>query len=331
MGYKIAVIGSNEKIGYEILNTLAEFQEAKRIIVDSIVPLASKESVGKKISFGNKELSILNFTDYNFANINVAIFCASAYLSTPIAMAAGSLVIDSTSYLKIQEDVPLIITEINHEKIRGHNLILNPSSITIQMLLALNPLHKYAKVKRITVSTYQSTAGAGKAAMDELYIQTKKMFMNEDKKPEIFSKQIAFNCIPQVGDFTEDGHTEEELQIAEETKKILGRDIQVVVTCVRVPVFIGNAVSVNIEFHSPITVELAYKILREAEDNGVLVYDQREDGGYMTQIDVVQENVVYVSRVRKDQTVKHGLSLWIVADNLQALNIAHILEHKSKM
>jgi len=197
------------------------------------------------------------------------------------------------------------------------------------MLLVLHLLHQKAKIKRIVASTYQSTSGAGKAAMDELYDQTKKIFMNEAKKPKIFSKQIAFNCIPHVGEFMENGSTEEEWKMQEETKKILEEDIKVTATCVRVPVFIGHAMAVNVEFDQHITEEQAREVLSEAEDSGVLVYNRREDSEYITQIDVVQENAVYVSRIRRDNTVEHGLNMWIVADNLRkgaALNIVQILE-----
>ncbi|WP_458695064.1 aspartate-semialdehyde dehydrogenase, partial [Wolbachia endosymbiont of Muscidifurax uniraptor] len=266
---------------------------------------------------------------------NVAIFCAGSHVSeeyVPIATQAGCIVIDNSSHFRMKEGVPLIIPEINKEKImeyKNHNIISNPNCTTIQMLLVLHLLHQKAKIKRIVASTYQSTSGAGKAAMDELYDQTKKIFMNEAKKPKIFSKQIAFNCIPHVGEFMENDSTEEEWKMQEETKKILEEDIKVTATCVRVPVFIGHAMAVNVEFDQHITEEQAREVLSEAEDSGVLVYNRREDSEYITQIDVVQENAVYVSRIRRDNTVEHGLNMWIVADNLRkgaALNIVQILE-----
>ncbi|ONI56085.1 aspartate-semialdehyde dehydrogenase [Wolbachia pipientis] len=332
MGYKIAVIGATGRVGREVLSTLAEFQDEA---IDYVIALASKKSEGKKVSFGDKELTVLCLEDYDFVGTNVAIFCAGSHVSeeyVPIATQAGCIVIDNSSHFRMKEGVPLIIPEINKEKImeyKNHNIISNPNCTTIQMLLVLHLLHQKAKIKRIVASTYQSTSGAGKAAMDELYDQTKKIFMNEAKKPKIFSKQIAFNCIPHVGEFMENDSTEEEWKMQEETKKILEEDIKVTATCVRVPVFIGHAMAVNVEFDQHITEEQAREVLSEAEDSGVLVYNRREDSEYITQIDVVQENAVYVSRIRRDNTVEHGLNMWIVADNLRkgaALNIVQILE-----
>lgn len=332
MGYKIAVIGATGRVGREVLSTLAEFQDEA---IDSVIALASKKSEGKKVSFGDKELTVLCLENYDFVGTNIAIFCAGYHVSekyVPIATQAGCIVIDNSSHFRMKEGVPLIIPEINKEKImeyKNHNIISNPNCTTIQMLLVLHLLHQKAKIKRIVASTYQSTSGAGKAAMDELYDQTKKTFMNETKKPEIFPKQIAFNCIPHIGKFMENGSTEEEWKMQEETKKILEEDIKVTATCVRVPVFIGHAMAVNVEFDQHITEEQAREVLSEAEDSGVLVYNRREDGEYITQIDVVQKNAVYVSRIRRDNTVEHGLNMWIVADNLRkgaALNIVQILE-----
>lgn len=332
MGYKIAVIGATGRVGREVLSTLAEFQDEA---IDSVIALASKKSEGKKVSFGNEELTVLCLENYDFVGVNIAIFCAGSHVSekhVPTAIEAGCIVIDNTSHFRMKEGVPLIIPEINKEKImeyKNHNIISNPNCTTIQMLLVLHLLHQKAKIKRIVASTYQSTSGAGKAAMDELYDQTKKIFMNETKKPEIFPKQIAFNCIPHVAKFMENGSTEEEWKMQEETKKILEEDIKVTATCVRVPVFIGHAMAVNVEFGQHITEEQAREVLSEAEDSGVLVYNRREDSEYITQIDVVQENAVYVSRIRRDNTVEHGLNMWIVADNLRkgaALNIVQILE-----
>ena len=337
MGHKIAVIGATGRVGYEVLKVLAEFQDREGITIDSLDALASKKSAGKKVSFGDKELTVLCLDDYYFTKADVAIFCANSHISekyAPIATKAGCIVIDNTSHFRMKEGVPLIIPEVNKEKIKeykNHNIISNPNCTTIQMLLALHPLHKHAGIKRIVASTYQSTSGAGKAAMDELYNQTKKIFMNENPKPEIFPKQIAFNCIPQIGEFMEDGSTKEEWKIQEETKKILDedQDIKVTATCVRVPVLIGHAIAVNVEFHNEMTEDQAREILNEAENNGVLISDRREDGGYTTPIDVVQEDAVYISRIRKDNTVDYGLNMWIVADNLRkgaALNIVQILK-----
>ncbi|OCA06826.1 aspartate-semialdehyde dehydrogenase [Wolbachia endosymbiont of Trichogramma pretiosum] len=335
MGYKVAVIGSTGRVGREVLSALAEFQDEGKISIDSVIVFASKKSEGKKVSFGDEELTVLDLENYDFVGINIAIFCAGSHVSeryVPIATEAGCIVVDNTSRFRMKEGVPLVIPEINKDKIteyKNHNIISNPNCTTIQMLLALHLLHQKAKIKRIVASTYQSTSGAGKAAMDELYNQTKKIFMNEAKKSEIFPKQIAFNCIPHIGGFMEDGSTEEEWKMQEETKKILGENIKVTATCVRVPVFIGHAIAVNAEFDQHITEKEAREMLSEAEDSGILVYDRREEGEYTTQIDTVQEDAVYVSRIRQDSTIKYGLNMWIVADNLRrgaALNIVQILE-----
>ncbi|MGL9717340.1 MAG: aspartate-semialdehyde dehydrogenase [Wolbachia sp.] len=335
MGCKIAVVGATGRVGREVLSILAEFRDEKKILIDSVIVFASQKSKGKKVSFGDEELAVSCLEGYDFAGINIAIFCAGYHVSeqyVPIATQAGSIVIDNSSHFRMKEGVPLVIPEINKEKImeyKNHNIISNPNCTIIQMLLVLHLLHQKAKVKRVVASTYQSTSGAGKAAMDELYNQTKKIFMNEAKKPEIFPKQIAFNCIPHIGKFMENGSTKEEWKMQEETKKILGKDIKVTATCVRVPVFIGHAIAVNVEFDQHITEEQAREVLSEAEDSGILVYDRREDGEYTTQIDVVQEDAVYISRIRQDNTVEHGLNMWIVADNLRkgaALNIVQILE-----
>ncbi|QOD38667.1 aspartate-semialdehyde dehydrogenase [Candidatus Wolbachia massiliensis] len=335
MRHKIAVIGATGRVGREVLSILSEFQNEKKISIDSVVALASEKSKGKKVSFDDKELTVLCLKDYDFVGTNVAIFCAGSYVSekyVPIATQAGCIVIDDSSHFRMKEGVPLVIPEVNKDKIteyKNHNIISNPNCTVIQMLLVLCLLHQKAKIKRVVTSTYQSTSGAGKAAMDELYHQTKRIFMNEAKKPEIFPKQIAFNCIPHIGKFMEDGSTKEEWKMQEETKKILGEDIKVTATCVRVPVFIGHAMTVNVEFNQRITEEQAREVLGENEDNGILVYDRREDSEYTTQIDAVQEDAVYVSRIRQDDTVEHGLNMWIVADNLRkgaALNIVQILE-----
>ncbi|MDD9331122.1 MAG: aspartate-semialdehyde dehydrogenase [Wolbachia sp.] len=335
MGYNIAVIGATGRVGHEVLSILTEFQNEGRIVIGSVVALASRKSTGKKLSFSDENLTVSCLEDHNFAETNIAIFCAGSDVSeeyVPIATQSGCIVIDNTSYFRMKEGVPLVIPEINQEKIKeykNYNIISNPNCTTIQMLLVLHLLHKQAKIKRIVVSTYQSTSGTGTAAMNELWDQTKKIFTNEAQKPEVFSKQIAFNCIPRIGNFMKNGSTKEEWKMQEETKKILKEDIKITATCVRVPVFVGHAIAVNVEFHEQMTEEQAREVLGNAEDNGVLVYDRHEDGGYTTQIDVVQEDAVYVSRIRKDNTIEHGLNMWIVADNLRkgaALNIVQILE-----
>ncbi len=333
MGYKIAVVGATGNVGRVILDVLS----TSEISIDEVVALASKESIGKKLSFGDKDITASFLESYDFSGTHIAIFSAGAGISekyAPIATNAGCIVIDNTSFFRMNQEVPLIIPEVNAEEIvsyKKRNIIANPNCSTIQMLLALSPLHKQAQIKRIVVSTYQSTSGAGKAAMDELYNQTKRMFTNEVVKPKEFTKQIAFNCIPQIDIFMKDGYTKEEWKMSEETKKILGDQIKVSATCVRVPVLIGHSESVNVEFHQPISEKQAYEILSDAK--GVLVYDRRKDGGYMTPSEVVQEDVVYVSRIREDNTVEHGLNMWIVADNLRkgaALNAVQIAEILTK-
>ncbi|UWI83404.1 aspartate-semialdehyde dehydrogenase [Wolbachia endosymbiont of Howardula sp.] len=334
MQYKIAVVGATGSIGRKVLSILAEFQNAGKISISTVVALASYKSSGRKVSFGNTELTVCCLKDYNFSGMNIAIFCAGAYISEQyisIATAAGCIVIDNSSYFSMHTQVPLIIPEINKNQIlryKNLNIISNPNCNTIHILLALYPLHQRAHIKRIVASTYQSTSGIGNNAMNELYYQTKKIFMNENHPPEIFSKQIAFNCIPHIGEFMHNGATEEELTISEETKKILDEEIKMNVTCVRVPVFIGDAISVNVEFCSHLTKEQARKILNADEENGILVCDNPQELRYTTHIDVVGEDAVYISRIREDETVTHGLNMWIVSDNLRkgaALNIIQIL------
>lgn len=327
--YKIAVVGATGNVGRVILEVLSE----SKIAISEVVALASKESIGKKLSFGDEVVETSCLENHDFKGTDIAIFSAGARISekyAPIAAEAGCIVIDNTSFFRMDSDIPLIIPEVNPEEIasyKNRNIIANPNCSTIQMLLVLSPLHKIASIKRIVVSTYQATSGAGKAAMDELFNQTKRMFTNEIVRPKEFTKQIAFNCIPHIDVFMADGSTKEEWKMSAETKKILGSQVEVSATCVRVPVFTGHAESVNIEFNQPISEEQAYEILGSAE--GVLIYDRREDGGYMTQSEVPGENAVYVSRIRVDKTVKYGLNIWIVADNLRkgaALNAVQIAE-----
>lgn len=327
--YKIAVVGATGNVGRVILEVLSE----SKIETSEVVALASKESIGKKLSFGDEVIEASYLGDYDFKGTDIAIFSSGARISekyAPIAAEAGCIVIDNTSFFRIDQDIPLIIPEVNQEEIalyKKRNIIANPNCSTIQMLLALSPLHKVAQIKRVVVSTYQATSGAGKAAMDELYNQTKRMFTNEIVKPQEFTKQIAFNCIPHIDIFMKDGSTKEEWKMSAETKKILGSQIEVCATCVRVPVFTGHAESVNVEFNQPMSEEQAYEILGSTE--GVLICDKREDKGYMTQCEVPGENAVYVSRIRADKTVKYGLNMWIVADNLRkgaALNAVQIAE-----
>ncbi len=329
MGYKVAVVGATGAVGREILKTLAE----RGFPVREIVALASPRSAGQEISFGEKQvLKVRNLETYDFAGTDIALFSPGASVSAihaPRAAEAGCLVIDNTSQFRMEFDVPLVVPEVNPEalgRIR-RNIIANPNCSTIQMVVALKPLHDRFTVKRIVVSTYQSVSGAGKEGMDELWSQSRAMYVNDPVTAQQFTKQIAFNCIPHIDSFMDDGSTKEEWKMAVETRKIMGGDIKVAATCVRVPVFIGHAESVAVEFEQPVTVAEARAALREAP--GVVVQDTRDDGGYTTNIDCVGEDATYVSRIRKDPTVENGLLLWIVADNLRkgaALNAVQIAE-----
>lgn len=330
MGYKVAVVGATGNVGREILSLLDE----RQFPADEVVALASSRSEGKEISFGDtKILKAKNLETYDFTGTDIALFSPGSSVSekyAPIAAAAGCVVIDNTSFFRMQEDIPLVVPEVNPEALEGYkkrNIIANPNCSTIQMLVALKPLHEIAKIKRVVVSTYQSVSGAGKDAMDELYDQTKGIFVYDKKEPVKFTKQIAFNVIPHIDVFLEDGSTKEEWKMINETKKILDPSIEVNATCVRVPVFVGHAEAVSVEFESPISEDQARKALSSFE--GITVVDKRENGGYITPVECVKENDVFVSRLRKDPTVKHGLSMWVVADNLRkgaALNAIQIAE-----
>ncbi len=330
MGYKIAVVGATGNVGREILEILAE----RNFPADEVVALASANSRGKEISFGDtKILKAQVLEEYDFSDTDIALFSPGASVSkihAPRAAAAGCVVIDNTSHFRMEEGIPLVVPEVNPEALKDYakrNIIANPNCSTIQMLVALKPLHDFAKIKRIVVSTYQSVSGAGKEGMDELFDQTKALFVNSHKEPAKFSKRIAFNVIPQIDVFMEDGNTKEEWKMVVETQKIMDKNIQVSATCVRVPVFVGHAESINVEFENPISVEQAFELLEEAE--GVLVLDRREAGGYMTPIECAGDDNTYVSRLRQDTTVKHGLNMWVVSDNLRkgaALNAVQIAE-----
>jgi aspartate-semialdehyde dehydrogenase len=329
MRYKVAVVGATGAVGREILKTLAE----RDFPVSDIVALASPRSTGQQVSFGEKQvLTVRNLETFDFKGWDLALFSPGAAVSAihaPRAAAAGCLVIDNTSQFRMEFDVPLVVPEVNPQALRKvrRGIIANPNCSTIQMVVALKPLHDAFKINRVVVSTYQSVSGAGKEGMDELFTQTKGTFVNDQPKAEIFTKQIAFNCIPHIDKFMDDGATKEEWKMAVETRKILDPDIKVFATCVRVPVFIGHAEAISIECERPITVAAARSLLREAQ--GVVVIDEREDGGYITPLDCQGEDAVYVSRIRKDPTVEHGLGFWCVADNLRkgaALNAVQIAE-----
>ena len=336
MGYRIVVVGATGNVGREMLNILAE----RQFPVADIAAVASARSTGDIVDFGDsgRELKVQNIEHFDFAGWDIALFAAGsgpARIYAPIAAAAGCTVIDNSSLFRMDPDVPLIVPEVNPQAIDGYlkkNIIANPNCSTAQMVVALKPLHDAATIKRVVVSTYQSVSGAGKEGMDELFEQSRGIFVGDSSEAKKFTKQIAFNVIPHIDSFVGpdtdyDGYTKEELKMAQETNKILDPDILVTATCVRVPVFVGHSEAINIEFENPISVKEAQAILREAP--GIMLYDKREDGGYITPIECVGEYATYVSRVRRDPTVTNGLVLWCVSDNLRkgaALNAVQIAE-----
>ena len=334
MGYKVAVIGATGNVGREILQTLFE----RQFPVDELIPLASERSVGREVSFGDDEiLKVRDLATFDFKGVDIALSSPGAKVSavhSPRAAAAGCVVIDNTSHFRMDPDVPLVVPEVNPQAIAGYkkrNIIANPNCSTIQMVVALKPLHNIAKIKRVVVSTYQSVSGAGKEAMDELFNQTRAIFVNDPVKPDIFTKQIAFNVIPHIDMFMDDGSTKEEWKMAVETRKILDPNIPVQATCVRVPVFVGHGEAVTVEFESAITEAEARQALKKAP--GIILIDHRANEGYVTPIESAGEDAVYVSRLRKDPTVPFGLSFWCVSDNLRkgaALNAVQIAELLAK-
>ncbi|WP_431470693.1 aspartate-semialdehyde dehydrogenase [Sphingosinithalassobacter sp. LHW66-3] len=331
MGYRIVVAGATGNVGREMLNILAE----REFPIDEIAVLASARSQGDEVEFGEtgKKLKVQNIEHFDPAGWDMALFAIGSDGSktyAPKFAAAGCTVIDNASLYRMDPDVPLIVPEVNPEAIDGYkarNIIANPNCSTAQMVVALKPLHDAAKIKRVVVATYQSVSGAGKAGMDELFTQSRNIFVGDTAEPEKFTKQIAFNVIPHIDSFLEDGSTKEEWKMVVETKKILDPKIKVTATCVRVPVFVGHSEAINIEFEDELSAEQAQKILREAP--GVMLVDKRENGGYVTPVECVGEYATYVSRVRDDPTVDNGLSLWCVSDNLRkgaALNAVQIAE-----
>ncbi|MSO81641.1 MAG: aspartate-semialdehyde dehydrogenase [Alphaproteobacteria bacterium] len=330
MGYKVAVVGATGNVGREMLQTLWE----RRFPVSEVVALASTRSIGRQVSFGEQNtLKVAALENFDFRGTDIALFSPGSAVSAeyaPKAAKDGAIVIDNTSKFRMDPDVPLIVPEVNPEAVAGYTrrgIIANPNCSTIQMVVALKPLHDRYRIRRVVVATYQSTSGAGKAAMDELFTQTRAIFVNDPVERTIFTKQIAFNCIPHIDIFMDDGSTKEEWKMSVETRKILDPKIKVQATCVRVPVFIGHSEAVNIECEEPIDPEEARELLREAP--GVVVIDNRADEGYATQVEVAGEDAVYVSRIRSDPTVDNGLSLWVVGDNLRkgaALNAVQIAE-----
>jgi aspartate-semialdehyde dehydrogenase len=328
MGFKVAVVGATGNVGREMLSVLAE----RAFPYSEVVALASSRSIGTDVSFGDGILKVKALEHYDFKGTDIVLMSAGSAVSktwSPKIAAQGAIVIDNSSAWRMDRDVPLVVPEVNADALNGikKGIIANPNCSTAQLVVVLKPLHDAATIKRVVVSTYQSVSGAGKDAMDELFRQTRAVFVADPIDAENFTKQIAYNVIPQIDDFLDSGLTKEEWKMMVETQKILDPDIQLTATCVRVPVFIGHSEAVTIEFERAITAERARQLLRSAP--GVLVVDKREDGGYVTPVECAGEDATYVSRIRKDPTVEHGLSLWIVCDNLRkgaALNAVQIAE-----
>jgi aspartate-semialdehyde dehydrogenase len=329
MGYKVAVVGATGNVGREMLEILAE----RKFPADEVVPVASRRSQGVDVSFGDKTLKCRALENCDFSDVDICLMSAGSSVSkewSPKIAAQGAVVIDNSSQWRYDSDVPLVVPEVNADAVAGFRkkgIIANPNCSTAQLVVALKPLHDKAKIKRVVVATYQSVSGAGKEAMDELFAQTKSVFTMDEMESKKFPKRIAFNLIPHIDVFMEDGYTKEEWKMVAETKKILDPKIKLVATCVRVPVFIGHSEAVNIEFENPITADEAREILRNAP--GCLVIDKRENGGYVTPYECVGEDATYISRVREDPTIDNGLVLWCVSDNLRkgaALNAIQIAE-----
>lgn len=330
MGYRIVVVGATGNVGREMLNILAE----RQFPVDEIAVLASRRSLGTEVSFGDKTLTTQDLDTFDFTGWDMALFAVGSAATkdyAPKAAAAGCVVIDNSSLYRYDPDIPLIVPEVNPDAIHGYskkNIIANPNCSTAQMVVALKPLHDRAKIKRVIVSTYQSVSGSGKEAIDELWDQTKAVYNpTQDVPPKVYPKQIAFNVIPHIDVFLDDGSTKEEWKMVAETKKIVDPSIKVTATCVRVPVFVGHSESINIEFEDFLDEDEARDILREAP--GIMVIDKREDGGYVTPVECVGDFATFISRIRQDSTIDNGLNLWCVSDNLRkgaALNAVQIAE-----
>jgi aspartate-semialdehyde dehydrogenase len=331
MGYKIVVAGATGNVGREMLNILAE----REFPADEIAVVASSRSQGLMVDYGDtgKQYKVQNIENFDWNGWDMALFAIGSEATAkyaPIAAASGCTVIDNSSLYRMDPDVPLIVPEVNPEAIDGYkvrNIIANPNCSTAQMVVVLKPLHDKAKITRVVVATYQSVSGAGKEGMDELFEQSRNIFVGDPAEPKKFTKQIAFNVIPHIDSFLDDGSTKEEWKMVVETKKILDPKIKVTATCVRVPVFVGHSEAINIEFEDEISAKEAQDILREAP--GVMLYDKREDGGYITPVECVGEFATFVSRVREDSTIENGINLWCVSDNLRkgaALNAVQIAE-----
>jgi aspartate-semialdehyde dehydrogenase len=328
MEVKVAVVGATGNVGQEMLAIMEE----RLFPASEVFALASRKSIGREVSYGDKKLKCRDLETFDFSTVDIALFAAGGSVAkewAPKAAKAGAIVIDNSSHFRMDPDVPLIVPEVNADAVTQikKNIIANPNCSTAQLVVALKPLHDTAKIKRVVVSTYQSTSGAGKDAMDELFNQTKGIFVNDSPSPEKFTKQIAFNVIPHIDVFMEDGFTKEEWKMTSETKKILDPKIKLTATCVRVPTFVGHGEAVNVEFENPLSDDEAREILRESP--GILVVDKREDGGYVTPVECVGEFATFISRLRVDPTVDNGLAFWCVSDNLRkgaALNAVQIAE-----
>src|SRR5690242_4478989 len=329
MGFKVAVVGATGNVGREMLDILAE----RRFPADEVVALASRKSIGVEVSYGDNTLKCKALDHYDFSDVDICLMSAGGAVSkewSPKIGAQGAVVIDNSSTWRMDPDVPLIVPEVNPDAIAGFrkkNIIANPNCSTAQLVVALKPLHDHARIKRVVVATYQSVSGAGKDAMDELFSQTKAVFTLDEIENKKFPKRIAFNLIPQIDVFMEDGSTKEEWKMVVETKKILDPKIKLTATCVRVPVFVCHSEAVNIEFENPISADEAREILRSAP--GCLVIDKHEPGGYATPYECVGEDATYISRIREDPTIDNGLEMWVVSDNLRkgaALNAVQIAE-----
>jgi aspartate-semialdehyde dehydrogenase len=330
MAYNIVVVGATGKVGREMLNILSE----RDFPIKEIVALASRRSIGTEVSYGDKTLKTKDLEGFNFSGYDIALFAIGSDATkehAPRAAKSGCLVIDNSSLYRYDPEVPLIVPEVNSNAIfdfKNKNIIANPNCSTSQMVVALRPLHDRARIKRVVVSTYQSVSGSGKEGIDELWNQTKGVYVpHQGVSPTVYTKKIAFNVIPHIDVFLEDGSTKEEWKMIAETQKILDKNINVTATCVRVPVFVGHSESINIEFEEFLGVDEARSILRESD--GIMVIDKREDGGYITPVECVGDNATFISRIRQDNTVENGLNLWCVSDNLRkgaALNAVQIAE-----
>ena len=333
MSLKVAIVGATGNVGRELLNIMDE----RDFPADKVFAVASRRSVGREVSYGDKTLKCQALDDFDFSQVDVVLMSAGGTLSKEWSEKigkTGAIVIDNSSAWRMDPDVPLVVPEVNGEDVLGYskkNIIANPNCSTAQLVMALKPLHDAASIKRVVVSTYQSVSGSGKSGMDELWNQTKGIFVNDTPEPEEYPRQIAFNAIPMIGSFLDNGFTDEEAKMWNETHKMIDPDIKLTVTCVRVPVFVGHSESVNIEFNEAITPEQAREVLRNFD--GVQVIDNPEEDQYITPVECAGEWATFVSRIRKDDTVEHGLSLWVVADNLRkgaALNAVQIAEELIK-